>query len=33
MLVLIILSPYDFNSVDLVDPYVDLYKIGSGEKS
>lgn len=24
-------SPYDFDSVDLVDPYVDLYKIGSGD--
>ncbi|MFH4969236.1 N-acetylneuraminate synthase family protein [Gaetbulibacter sp. M240] len=24
-------SPYDFESVDLVDPYVDLYKIGSGD--
>jgi sialic acid synthase SpsE len=24
-------SPYDFNSVDAVDPYVDLYKIGSGD--
>ena len=24
-------SPYDLNSVDLVDPYVDLYKIGSGD--
>lgn len=26
-------SPYDFDSVDLVDPYVDLYKIGSGDAS
>lgn len=24
-------SPYDFESVDLVDPYVELYKIGSGD--
>jgi sialic acid synthase SpsE len=24
-------SPYDFESVDLADPYVDLYKIGSGD--
>jgi sialic acid synthase SpsE len=24
-------SPYDFESVDSVDPYVDLYKIGSGD--
>jgi N-acetylneuraminate synthase len=24
-------SPYDKESVDLVDPYVDLYKIGSGD--
>jgi sialic acid synthase SpsE len=24
-------SPYDFESVDLVDSYVDLYKIGSGD--
>lgn len=24
-------SAYDFESVDLVDPYVDLYKIGSGD--
>ncbi len=24
-------SPYDFDSVDLVDPYVELYKIGSGD--
>lgn len=24
-------SPYDFESVDHVDPYVDLYKIGSGD--
>jgi sialic acid synthase SpsE len=24
-------SAYDFKSVDLVDPYVDLYKIGSGD--
>jgi N-acetylneuraminate synthase len=24
-------SPYDFESVDLVDPYVHLYKIGSGD--
>ena len=24
-------SPYDYESVDLVDPYVDLYKIGSGD--
>lgn len=24
-------SPYDFESVDLVDPFVDLYKIGSGD--
>ena len=24
-------SPYDFESVDLVDQYVDLYKIGSGD--
>lgn len=24
-------SPYDFESVDLVDPYVDMYKIGSGD--
>lgn len=24
-------SPYDFQSVDAVDPYVDLYKIGSGD--
>jgi sialic acid synthase SpsE len=26
-------SPYDFESVDLVDPFVDLYKIGSGDLS
>ncbi len=26
-------SPYDFESVDMVDPYVDLYKIGSGDAS
>jgi sialic acid synthase SpsE len=26
-------SPYDFESIDLVDPYVDLYKIGSGDIS
>ncbi len=26
-------SPYDKESVDLVDPYVDLYKIGSGDIS
>lgn len=26
-------SPYDFESVDLVDPFVDLYKIGSGDIS
>lgn len=26
-------SPYDYESVDLVDPYVDLYKIGSGDIS
>ncbi|MEI8037288.1 MAG: N-acetylneuraminate synthase family protein [Verrucomicrobiota bacterium] len=26
-------SPYDFDSVDRVDPYVDLYKIGSGDIS
>ncbi len=26
-------SPYDFDSVDLVDPYVDIYKIGSGDIS
>lgn len=24
-------SPYDYTSVDLVDPYVDVYKIGSGD--
>ena len=24
-------SPYDFNSVDKVDPYVDVYKVGSGD--
>ena len=24
-------SPYDFDSVDSVDPYVDIYKIGSGD--
>lgn len=24
-------SPYDFESVDLVDPYVNIYKIGSGD--
>lgn len=24
-------SPYDFESVDLVEPYVNVYKIGSGE--
>lgn len=24
-------SPYDFDSVDLVDPYVSVYKIGSGD--
>jgi sialic acid synthase SpsE len=24
-------SPYDFESVDHVDPYVDIYKIGSGD--
>jgi sialic acid synthase SpsE len=24
-------SPYDFQSVDVVDPFVDLYKIGSGD--
>ena len=26
-------SPYDFESVDFVDPYVDMYKIGSGDIS
>tara|TARA_B110001452_G_scaffold72987_1_gene59026 strand:+ start:3431 stop:4495 length:1065 start_codon:yes stop_codon:yes gene_type:complete len=26
-------SPYDFESIDLVNPYVDLYKIGSGDAS
>lgn len=26
-------SPYDFDSVDLVDPFVELYKIGSGDIS
>ena len=26
-------SPYDFDSVDKVDPFVDLYKIGSGDIS
>ena len=26
-------SPYDYNSVDLVDEFVDLYKIGSGDIS
>ena len=26
-------SPYDFDSVDLVDKYVDIYKIGSGDIS
>lgn len=26
-------SPYDMESVDLVDPYVDVYKIGSGDIS
>jgi sialic acid synthase SpsE len=26
-------SPYDFESVDLVDPFVDLYKVGSGDIS
>jgi N-acetylneuraminate synthase len=26
-------SPYDFESVDLVDPFVDFYKIGSGDIS
>ena len=26
-------SAYDFESVDLVDPYVDMYKIGSGDIS
>ncbi|MDO1502193.1 N-acetylneuraminate synthase family protein [Winogradskyella maritima] len=26
-------SPYDFEAVDLVDPYVELYKIGSGDAS
>ncbi len=26
-------SPYDFESVDAVDPYLDLYKIGSGDIS
>lgn len=24
-------SPYDFDTVDLVDPFVDIYKIGSGD--
>lgn len=24
-------SPYDYDSVDQVDPYVDLYKVGSGD--
>ena len=24
-------SPYDFDSIDKVDPYVDVYKIGSGD--
>jgi len=24
-------SPYDFESVDLIDPYVNVYKIGSGD--
>jgi sialic acid synthase SpsE len=26
-------SPYDFHSVDMVDPYVSVYKIGSGDIS
>jgi sialic acid synthase SpsE len=26
-------SPYDFHSVDMVDPYVEVYKIGSGDIS
>ena len=26
-------SAYDFESIDLVDPYVDMYKIGSGDIS
>ena len=26
-------SPYDFHSVDMVDPFVDVYKIGSGDVS
>ncbi|MEJ0034116.1 MAG: N-acetylneuraminate synthase family protein [Bacteroidota bacterium] len=26
-------SPYDFESVDKVDPYVDVYKVGSGDVS
>jgi sialic acid synthase SpsE len=26
-------SPYDFQSVDMVDPYVEVYKIGSGDIS
>jgi N-acetylneuraminate synthase len=24
-------SPYDFESIDMLDPYVEMYKIGSGE--
>lgn len=26
-------SPYDFHSVDMVDPYVEVYKVGSGDIS
>ena len=26
-------SPYDYHSVDMVDPYVEVYKIGSGDVS
>lgn len=26
-------SPYDFKSIDIVDPYVEVYKIGSGDIS
>ena len=26
-------SPYDFHSIDMVDPYLDVYKIGSGDIS
>ena len=24
-------SPYDFESIDMLDPFVDVYEVGSGE--